>query len=199
MARNRRRRAPPHSVVAIVALTGMLTVAGASRHAAGAQQAQTVEQLKAAVVLTFARFVEWSPQEFASATAPIVAGVIADEAVAVALETTAHGKNVAGRTMAVTRLQWDSEAAGVHMLYVGEAEKRHLGVVLERVRSRQVVTVSSLPGFGRAGGMITLALSDGRISFAVNSRATTLSAVRLSSFLLSHATKVSDESGGGGR
>ena len=47
--------------------------------------------------------------------------------------------------------------------------------------------------------MITLTFTDGRISFAVNSRATTLSAVRLSSFLLSHATKVSDESGGGGR
>ena len=45
--------------------------------------------------------------------------------------------------------------------------------------------------------MITLTTTDGRISFAVNSRATAQSAVRLSSFLLSHATKVSDESAGG--
>ena len=101
--------------------------------------------------------------------------------------------------MAVKRLQWDSDVAGVHMLFIGETEKRHLGFVLERVRSRQIVTVSSLPDFGRAGGMITLTFTDGRISFAVNSRATALSGVRLSSFLLSHATKVSDESGGGGR
>ena len=78
--------------------------------------------------------------------------------------------------MAVKRLQWDSEVAGVHMLFVGEAEKRHLGGRARAVRSRQVVTVSSLPGFGRAGGMITLTFTDGRISFAVNSRATTLSA-----------------------
>jgi uncharacterized protein DUF4154 len=199
MAPNGCRRAPSHSVVTIVVVAWILGGAGASWHAAGARQVQTVEQLKAAVILTFARFVEWSPQEFSSASAPIVVGVVADEAVALALETTARGKNVAGRTMAVTRLQWDSEIAGVHMLFVGEEEKRHLGVVLERVRSRQIVTVSSLPGFGRAGGMITLTFIDGRVTFAVNSRATTLSAVRLSSFLLSHATKVSDESNGGGR
>jgi hypothetical protein len=61
------------------------------------------------------------------------------------------------------------------------------------------VTVSPLPGFGRVGGMITLTVTDGRISFAVNSHATALSAVRLSSFLLTHATKVSDESSRGVR
>jgi hypothetical protein len=164
--------------------------------AAGAQD-PTVEQLEAAVVMTFARFVEWPPQEFTSASAPIVVAVVADEGVAQALETVARGKNVAGRTIAVSRLQWDSDVAGVHMIFVGAVERRHLEALLERVRPRPIVTVSMQPGFGRAGGMITLTLSGGRLSFAVNSRATAASGVRLSSFLLSHATKVSAESGGG--
>jgi hypothetical protein len=164
-----------------------------------ADQGQTVEQLEAAVVLTFARFVEWPPGEFPSPTAPIVVGLVGDDAVAVALEAASRDKKVAGRTIAVKRLQWDSDATGVHVLFVGEAAKRQLAVILERVKSRPVVTVSRIPEFGRAGGMITLTVAGGRLTFAVNSSATALSGVRLSSFLLSHATKVSGQSGEGDR
>jgi hypothetical protein len=195
VARHRGTRATAHGIIAILAM--LWTAAGIGARAPAVDgQTQTVEQLEAAVVITFARFVEWPPLEFSSATAPIVVGIVADEGVAVALETNSRGKNVAGRTIAVKRLQWDSDDAGVHMLFIGETEKRHLSVVLERVRSRPVVTVSPLPEFGRVGGMITLTVTGGRITFAVNSRATALSAVRLSSFLLSHATKVSDDGGG---
>jgi hypothetical protein len=115
----------------------------------------------------------------------------------VALEAGSRGRNVAGRTIAVKRLQWDSVDAGVHMLFVGEMDPRHLAILLDHVRLRPIVTVSGLPGFGRAGGMITLTFTDGRITFAVNSSATAASGVRLSSFLLSHATKVSAASAGG--
>ena len=195
MPRDRRRRALCRGVIAGLAMSGLLAGAGADRSLAAAP-AQTVEELEASVVMTFARFVEWSPDEFASAAAPIVVGVIADEAVALALEILARGKRVAGRALAVTRLRWDSDLAGVHMLIVGDAEKRHLAIVLARIGARRIVTVSRLSGFGRGGGMITLSFVDGRISFAVNSRATALAAVRLSSFMLSHATKVSDESAG---
>jgi hypothetical protein len=199
MARSRCRTAPCH-VVAILTITGILVAfAAAGGRATSAPEQQTVEQLEAAVIMTFARFIEWSPEEFSSSAAPIVVGIIGDEAVAIALETIARGKNVAGRTMAVRRLQWDSEIVGVQMIFIGEPEKRRLRVVLDRIRSRQIVSVSALADFGRTGGMITLTFTDGRISFAVNSAATAVSGVRLSSFLLSHATKVSDESGGGGR
>lgn len=180
--------------ISVLAILCLLSGFDATARSAGAQ-GQTVEQLEAAAVMTFARFVEWSPSEFSSTSAPIVVGVVADETVAVALEAGSRGKNVAGRTIAVKRLQWDGVDAGVHLLFVGEMETSHLAIVLDRVRSRPTVTVSRLPAFGRAGGMITLTLTDGRITFAVNSSATAASGVRLSSFLLSHATKVSAESG----
>jgi hypothetical protein len=183
-------------VLVILAVLWTLASTAASG-GAGASQEQTIEHLTAAIVLTFARFVEWPAEGFSTAAAPIVVGIIADEPVALALEAGARGKNVAGRTIAVKRLRWDSEVGDLHMLFLGEAEKRHLGVVLERARARPIVTVSSLSEFGRSGGMITLTIANGRLTFAVNSHATASSSVRLSSFLLSHATKVSAESGGG--
>jgi hypothetical protein len=100
VARHRWSGAPSQAVIAILAVILMLAGIGANGHGAGAEE-QTVEQLEAAVVMTFARFVEWSPQKFFSASAPIVVGIVADEAVALALETIAPGKNVAGRPVAV--------------------------------------------------------------------------------------------------
>jgi len=195
VARHSGKEARDQIVIVVVALIWMLLRTDAGNRIAGAQE-QTVEQLEAAVVMTLARFVEWSAQEFPSASAAIVIAIVADEEVAIALETNSRGKNVAGRTIAVKRLQWDSDFAGVHMLFIGDAERRHVGVVLDRIRSRPIVTVSHLADFARTGGMITVTTTEGRISFAVNSRATAQSGVRLSSFLLSHATKVSHESGG---
>jgi hypothetical protein len=177
--------------LAVLVTTCMLAGAGAGL-TAGAP-AQTVEQLEASIVITFARFIEWPPQTFAFAAAPIVVGVVADEGVALALEVGSRDKLVAGRALAIKRLQWDSPATGVHILLVGDSEKRHLKAVLEGVRSQPIVTVSRLPEFGRSGGMITLTFTDGRITFAVNASATTRGTVRLSSFLLSHATAVSDD------
>jgi hypothetical protein len=197
MARRTGQRGYGRGMIATLALS--CAIAGAPAPALAAAPApgaepQTVEQLQAAVILTFARFVEWSPAAFVAASAPIVIGVVADETVAEALEAIARGRNVAGRTISVRRLQWDSDDAGIHMLFLGATEKRHLALVVARVRARPIVTVSPLPEFGRAGGMITLTLADGRITFAVNSGATASSGVRLSSLLLTHASRVSDES-----
>lgn len=183
---------------AVAILVGLwLLAAGGARAPVVRAAPQTLEQLEAAVVMTFARFVEWAPRDFASATAPIVVGVVANEGVAESLEIGSRGKKVAGRTIDVSRRQWDSDVSGLHMLFIGELDKRHLGVLLAKASTRPIVTVSPVREFGRAGGMITLTVTDGRITFAVNSGATALSGVRLSSFLLSHATTVSDQSSGG--
>jgi hypothetical protein len=185
-------------VLALLATMGVLSGAVADGRTGAAGQ-QAIEQLEASIVITFARFVEWPSQAFASPTAPIVVGIVADEAVALELETGSRGKTVAGRTLAVKRLQWDSPVAGVHMLLIGESEKRHLKAILDAVRTQPIVTVSRLPEFGRAGGMITLVLADGRITFAVNANAAARSMVRLSSFLLSHATTISEDARPEGR
>jgi hypothetical protein len=170
-------------------------VAVASAQDQAASDTQTIDQLQGSLLVTFARFVEWPPVSFPSAVAPIVIGIAADEGVTEALDRSSRGKTVAGRAIVIKRLQWDSDFAGVHMVFLGETGKRHMGLILDRVRRQPVVTVSSLTGFGSAGGMITLKVASGRVSFSVNSAATALSGVKLSSFLLSHATKVSQESG----
>lgn len=193
MGRQGPRLSTGPAAIAILAMLWMGADGGGGRVGAAGP---TVQELEAALVLSFARFVEWPAEEFRSPTAPIVIGIVADEAVAAALEARSRGQNVAGRTVAVERVQWDGDVADMHVLFIGDGARRHLGVVLERVRALPIVTVSPIAEFGRAGGMITLAFTGGRVTFAVNTHATASNAVRLSSFLLTHASSVSDQSGG---
>ncbi len=176
--------------IAMAALVSVLVAGGVRAVTAG--DTPTTEQLQAALLMTFARFTEWPPGAFASPSAPLVVGFVTDEAVTGAFEVIARGKNVSGRPVVARRLQWDSDTTGTHVLLIGQSERRRLADVLDRVQRRPILTVSQLAEFGRAGGMITLKSDGGRVSFAVNSRATVLSGLRLSSFLLSHATAVSE-------
>ena len=73
------------AAVAILVGLGLLAAGGARVPVVRAER-QTIDQLEAAVVMTFARFVEWSPLDFVSAASPIVVGVVAHEGVAEALE-----------------------------------------------------------------------------------------------------------------
>lgn len=155
--------------------------------------APPLEQLEAALLMTFVNYTTWPSDVFPSPSAPLVVGVIGNEAVEQALEVIARDRKVNRRSVAPKRLRWDSDLTGVHVLFLGQVEPRHVALLLAQIQRRPILTVSMLSEFSREGGIIGLKFSGGRVSFAVNSRATELSGLRLSSFLLSHATKVSNE------
>jgi hypothetical protein len=165
--------------------------------AADIDGAPTIEHLQATLLITVARYVEWPSTAFTSPTTALVVGIVSDDAVAEAFAATAAGRNIGGRAIAVKRLQWESDMTGVHLLLIGQVERRRVAALLEQIRSKPILTISMVPQFAAAGGMITLTASGGRLSFSVNARATGDSALRLSALLLSHATSVSHEPGRG--
>jgi hypothetical protein len=178
---------------AVLALLLSLLPAMAMGAAPSSAAPPTIQQLEATLLLTVAKFVEWPAAAFPSPAAPVVIGVVADEAVFVAIGSTSHGRQVNGRPVVARRLQWDSDMTGVHLLYVGQSEARRLNALLEPIREKHIVTVSRLAEFDRAGGTLTLRADEGRLSFSANTGAAQRSGVRLSSFLLAHATSVSDD------
>jgi hypothetical protein len=181
----------------LTALLWMVLWLVAPARAAGIDGAPTIEQLQATLLITVARYVEWPSTAFTSATAPMVVGIVSDDAVAEAFAATAAGRNIHGRAMVMKRLQWESDMTGVHLLLIGQVERRRVVALLEQIRSKPILTVSMVPQFGTAGGMITLTATGGRLSFSVNARATGERGLRLSALLLSHATSVSHEPGPG--
>lgn len=58
-----------------------------------------------------------------------------------------------------------------HLLFISRSEAGQLDAWLARTESRRVVTVSDIPGFAQAGGMIELPLEGERVAIVINRRA----------------------------
>src|SRR5687767_9459688 len=78
----------------------------------------TEYQIKAAFVYNFTKFVEWPPERFASATDPIVIGVMGTNPFGDDLKKAVQGRKVGGRTIVVIDLVPATEHPPVHVLFV---------------------------------------------------------------------------------
>lgn len=62
------------------------------------------------------------------------------------------------------------DIAACQMIFIPRSESANLAAWLERAATRQIVTVSDIPGFARAGGMIELPLDGERVGIVINRR-----------------------------
>jgi hypothetical protein len=161
--------------------------------AVGAKAAPTLEQLEAALLITFANYTVWPASALPAAAAPIVVGVVGDQALADTFQEVSRERRVGGRPLATKVLQWESDLSGVHVLFMGQIERRHVTALLAQAQHKPILTVSMAREFAPAGGMISLTYAGGRVIFAVNSKATQLAGLQLSSFVLSYATSVKSQ------
>ena len=152
---------------------------GAEAQIGGDGPMRQEDDLRAALVLGFARFTEWP----VGPEGPVVIGVLGRPAMAVALERMAVGKTVHGRGVVVKLLRQPAQIAGCHIVYIGrlpgplltEAMGEALGTVL---------TIGEEDRFVAAGGAVHLFEEDGRMSFEVNLAALRSINVAISSKLL---------------
>lgn len=64
--------------------------------------------------------------------------------------------------------QAPADLAACHLLFIPRSESASLAAWLERTGGKPIVTVSDVPGFARAGGMIELPLEGGRVAIVLN-------------------------------
>jgi hypothetical protein len=140
---------------------------------------QQEEDLRAALVLGFARFTEWPPPR----EGPIVIGVYGRVAMAAALERISAGKPVNGRSVQVRQLRPGSGGGGCHILYFGRMPARQLKEAMAEARGA-VLTIGEDERFLGAGGAVYLFEEDGRISFEADLGTLQTANVTISSKLL---------------
>jgi hypothetical protein len=157
----------------------LLAGEGAVAQTGGLGQLQQEEDLRAALVLGFARFTEWpGPREGA-----IVIGVYGRASLAAALERVSAGKTVNGRSVQVRQLRAGSPSAGCSILYYGRLPGPKLKEAMAEPRGA-VLTIGEDDRFLGAGGAVYLFEEDGRISFEANLAALQAASVTISSKLL---------------
>jgi len=145
--------------------------------------------IKAAYLLNFARFVTWPEAAFDSSVAPIVLCILGNDPIDSALPTIQY-KRVQDRPLEIRRVGTLNELLPCHMLFVGKMAPSSVQEILAELGNRPVLTVSSLPGFSRQGGMLTFIKVDNKIRFEVNLSTTRAAGLSISSRLLKLARMV---------
>ena len=145
--------------------------------------------VKAALLLNFARFIEWPESAFTGPRAPIHICVFAPSPFGDVLDRTLHSETVRERPISTRVVHNVSESDGCHLLFIREgAETRAEGVLLEG--GPHTVTVGESPRFEKMGGAVTFVIEGGRVRFNVNMRPVEERGVRISARMLHVASRV---------
>jgi hypothetical protein len=163
----------------------------AALSAAAAQPARPVTQadLEAVYLYNFGKFVTW-PSEPNAAPAPFVICTLGTEEFRGALDALTSNETLQGRKIAVKHLASIAGADGCHILFLAQSEEPHLAKDLNSIRSKPILTVSSVPDFLDHGGMVQFVVQDKRVRFAVNLQPALQARLAVSSELLKVAISV---------
>jgi hypothetical protein len=176
---------------ALRALLALLLAAGAFAAARpGAAQEATEQQVKAAFLYRFAGYVEWPDASFAQADSPLVIGVLGDEPLAAAVEQAVGGRSVNGRRVTARRVRPGESIAGVHILFVGRAERGRLPQIAQGASAQAVLVVTETEGALAQGSVINFLVADRRVRFEISLPSAERSGLKLSSRLLAVAAQV---------
>lgn len=156
-----------------------------------AANAPTEDQVKAAFLLNFPKYVEWPPGTFADSASPIVLTIVADRGVEKEVRRMAQGKLFNGRALEVRTAEADDAIANdCQIVFISFAEERRARAILAGFAGRAVLTVGESEDFFADGGMINLVRHEQKVRLAVNLPVAEARELKISSKLLSVADVV---------
>lgn len=144
----------------------------------------------AAYIYRFITYVEWPALAFASPEAPIVIGVVHADDIAAELEQAVQGRTAQGRRLQVRRMAPAEAPTGVHVLFIGGEAAPKILQAAKTLTERSVLTITGIERGMDYGSVINFVHVDGRVRFEVNVGVAEKSGLRLSSRLLTVATRV---------
>ncbi len=175
-----------------VLATGLAALAaGPLARVARAADLQAAEyQIKAAYLSKFATYIEWPAAPASEATAPVVIGLIASDAIATEMAGALQGQAVASRPIIVRRLEARARMDGLHILFVARTHLARVAEALAALQGRPVLTVTESDAPGDLGSMINFIVIDDKVKFDVALPLVVRSGLKISSRLLAVARVV---------
>src|ERR1051325_1173453 len=106
-----RKGAPLELTLLVLLLSVMCSVRG---------QTSKEYQIKAAFLFNFAQYVEWPPEAFADASAPISIGVLGEDPFGPVLEQTVQGETINHRKLIIQRSQQVADLKACHLVFISK-------------------------------------------------------------------------------
>lgn len=139
--------------------------------------------VEAAFIYNFAKFTRWPENALGEPGTPLSLCITgSDELVDVLWKLST--KMVKGRPVILQTVKGMQVPESCHMLYVASSEhKTHLDII-HAVRNRPILTISELPQFSDAGGIIEFYRKNERLRFFIDADAARTAGLEISPSLL---------------
>ena len=162
----------------LVALLALVTSIRPVSRAAGDPE----DELKAAIVLSFLRYGEWSKP--AGSNSPLTVGVYGRPSFAEVLRQIFAGKVVDDRPLRLIELKNAADGAACQVIYFATDKDAEIKAALQSPQFPHVLTIGEDKDFLNIGGAVNLLVVDGRMTFEVSLSALERNGVNISSRLL---------------
>ena len=160
---------------------------------ASAQISTREYQVKAAFLFNFSQFVEWSAQTFSNPEARAVIGILGKDPFGTYLEETIVGETINKHPLVIQHFNAVDEITNCQILFINISDKTKLKAILEKVKGKNILTVSDVNGFAKLGGMVRLYTKDDKINIQINLEAAKEENLIISSKLLKLAEIVNTD------
>ena len=148
-------------------------------------------EIKAAFLLNFARFAEWSANSVPESPSLLLFCFDGAEDVRIAFQSVAGGKEITGRKIQA-KISLPADARTCDVLFANDSKHDREAKLLKAAQDAGALTVGDGPDFLTCGGMIELVVDDNRMRFDINMAAVSRANLKLSSKLLALARHVID-------
>jgi hypothetical protein len=141
------------------------------------------DELKAAFLYNFVRFVEWPERAFAGPGDPLVVCLEDGEFAAVVARSVAD-KKVGERDLVVRPWSGAPRYEGCHVVFLDHLERDAWDDVFASLASHSVLTVGDMRRFASEGGIINFTRAGDKLRFEINPAAAERADLKISSKLL---------------
>ena len=157
-----------------------------------ADESHTEDQIKAAYLFNFLKFVEWPGDALADPEGKWVIGVVEDSPVGGELKLLVEGKSVEGRALLVKKFGVTDNLCGCNILFVSASKEKHIPSILNVLQGSSVLAAGDIEHFIGDGGMFQFVTEGGRVRMDIDVGATGRARLKVSSKLLTLAQAVTE-------
>ena len=149
-----------------------------------ADRVKAEHKVKAAYLLSFAKFVKWPEGAYPDNEAPLVVATYGKTAVEGFLRKLPADKRIQGRKIVSLRLKKIDQMAACHIVFVAADKKSMMKEIRKTLSGKSVLLVGNSREFCKLGASIGFLLEKGRVKFAVNPKTAKAAGLEVSSRLL---------------
>jgi hypothetical protein len=148
----------------------------------------TKYQIEAVYLYQFGNFIQWPAQQGGDQSFEIC--VLGRDPFGKTLDNTIAGEKIGNEPLKADRIVDLNDVKHCRILYISPSEDSRLDVILAKVGSVSVLTVSDVPDFESHGGMIQFIVEDNRVRFEIDVAVARKVGLNISSELLKVAAAV---------